>query len=153
MSTPFRLFLPRHLYLGMIAQAKAELPNECCGILAGRRAPDGKTAIVEQCHPLVNAAGSPVEFLSEPRSMLAAHKAMRLAGHEELAIYHSHPTSPPVPSSKDRERNYSEGVMSLIISLAQAEPIMGGWWLTADDFRPADWEIVEDVLSLASPQR
>ena len=46
----------------MIAQAKAEFPNECCGMLAGRRPTDGQTALVEQRYPLVNALASPIEF-------------------------------------------------------------------------------------------
>ena len=129
----------------MIAQAKAEYPNECCGILAGRRSTEGQIAKVEQRYPLVNALASPVEFLSDD-SIAAAHRAMREAGLEELAIYHSHPTSPAIPSRKDLEANeqtYRDTAMTLIISLEEGEPAMQGWWLTAVDYRPAEWKIVE----------
>jgi proteasome lid subunit RPN8/RPN11 len=66
---------------------------------------------------------------------------MRARGIDILAIYHSHPTSEPVPSRKDRERNYSPDVMNFIISLASNEPQVRAWWLTSDDHREAEWEL------------
>jgi proteasome lid subunit RPN8/RPN11 len=124
----------------MIAQAQAELPNECCGLLAGRVARG--VGRVAARYPLVNAAASPVEYLSEPQSMFDADRARRRDGLEFLAVYHSHPTSEPVPSRKDRERNYSEEVVNFIISLKGDEPAVRGWWLTAETFREADWEVI-----------
>ncbi|HEV3235646.1 MAG TPA: M67 family metallopeptidase, partial [Gemmataceae bacterium] len=81
----------------MIAHAKAELPNECCGLLAGTIIRDGSaiqipTRKVAKAYPLINELASPREYLSEPRSMLAAEKDMRLQGLQVLAVYHSHPT-------------------------------------------------------------
>src|SRR5438445_6194355 len=107
----------------MLAQAVAEAPNECCGLLAGTLEGEGPTARsgrVLRRYPLVNTAASPVEFLSEPRSMFEAVRDMRGVGLDILAIYHSHPASGPVPSRTDLERNYSPDVMNLIISLKGA---------------------------------
>jgi proteasome lid subunit RPN8/RPN11 len=126
----------------MIAQARAELPNECCGILAGTIALDD--GIVSVRYPIKNDRASPVEFESEPRGLFAAHKDMRHRGLEMLAIYHSHPTSAPVPSATDLARNwYGEDVVNLIIGLAGAEPVVRVWRLAEADFREADWQIVE----------
>lgn len=141
MSTTFRLLLPRPIYDAMIAQALRELPNECCGLLAGTISKDGATAQAAQLCPLVNELRSPTEFLSEGRSMFRAEKTRREAGLEFLAVYHSHPTSAPVPSRKDLERNYSEDVMSLIISLQDDFRWMLGWRLTRGGFRPASCRI------------
>jgi proteasome lid subunit RPN8/RPN11 len=127
----------------MLAQAQAELPNECCGILAGRIV-DG-AGQVEARYPLVNELASPREYLAEPRSMITAFKEMRARGIVELAIYHSHPTSPPVPSAMDRERNYSPEVMSLIIGLQDEPPLVRAWWLTDTDFREAFWELISET--------
>jgi proteasome lid subunit RPN8/RPN11 len=137
----FRLLLPARFLAEMIAQARAEFPNECCGMLAGR-VQEG-VGRVQARYSLVNEAASPVEFLSNPSSMFAADRARRKEGLEFLAVYHSHPTSPPMPSRKDCERNYGEEVVNLIISLARTEPEVRGWWLTASGFREADWEVVE----------
>jgi proteasome lid subunit RPN8/RPN11 len=137
-----RLQLPRSLYEGMLAQARAECPLECCGLLAGVIAEDG-TGLVSERYPLVNAAASPVEYLSEPRSMFAACKDMRRRGVVELAVYHSHPTSAPVPSKKDLAQSYGPGVVNFIVSLTTEPPTVRGWWLEADSFREAEWSLVE----------
>ena len=142
MSAPFRLLIPRDLYAAMLAHARAGLPAECCGLLAGTVA-DGVGRVTQHL-PLANALASPTEYESEPRSMLAAHKAMRAAGTEVLAVYHSHPTTDPVPSRRDLERNYDERVVNLIIGLRGPEPEVRGWWLTADSAREATWEVVTD---------
>ncbi len=141
MSTPFRLLLPRQFYIAILEQAQAELPNECCGLLAGR-IEDG-VGRVEARYPLVNEAASPIEYNAEPRSVLAAFKDMRARGIVELAIYHSHTTVPPIPSKTDLQRNYSTEVMNLIIGLGETQPVMRGWWLRDDCFQEAAWELVE----------
>src|SRR5271165_2443634 len=142
MATSFRLIISRRIRAEMIQQAQNERPHECCGILAGQR--DDDRGLVVQRYPLVNAAASPVEFESEPRSMLAAHKAMRTAGLELLAIYHSHPTSPAIPSRVDLQRNnFGDTVVNLIISLRLEVPEIGAWWLGVSDFREADVEWID----------
>jgi [CysO sulfur-carrier protein]-S-L-cysteine hydrolase len=144
LSTSFRLLLPAQLYRELLAQATAELPNECCGLLAGPPPHDG-VGRVERRYPLVNAAASPVEYESEPRGLFEADRDMRRHGFDLLAVYHSHPTSPPVPSRKDRARNfYGPDVLHLIISLAGDVPVVRGWRLTAEDAREAAWEVVDE---------
>jgi len=127
-----------------MAQAIAELPNECCGLLAGT-IEDSQTGDrigrVVQRYPLVNVTASPKEFWSEPKGMFAAARDMRQRGLDVLAIYHSHPTSAPVPSRTDLERNYSPDVINLIISLISGEPDVRAWWLTEQDYREAEWEV------------
>jgi proteasome lid subunit RPN8/RPN11 len=154
LSTPFLLHLPPALYAEMVDHARAELPNECCGLLAGYRegtppaagaAPGGSggsraVGRVVRRYPLINAAHSPTEYLSEPRSMFEAVRDIRRRGLDILAVYHSHPTSDPVPSRTDLERNFSEEVVHFIISLKGPEPALRAWWLTALDFREAEWE-------------
>ncbi len=115
MSAPFRLLIPRPIYEAMLAHAHVELPAECCGLLAGTIA-DGVGTMTHH-FPLINALKSPTEYESEPRSMLGAQKAMRASGVVELAVYHSHPTSEPIPSRHDLERSYGEHVVNLIIGL------------------------------------
>src|SRR5207253_3261264 len=133
LSMPFRWLLPHAIHDAMIAQARAELPNECCGLLAGRIQED-HTARVFRRYPLVNETASPTRYLSEARSLLNADKDARRHALEFLAVYHSHPTSPPVPSRTDLDSNYWPGVMHFIISLGQERAEMRAWWLGADDY-------------------
>jgi [CysO sulfur-carrier protein]-S-L-cysteine hydrolase len=139
MTGPFRLVIPRSVLADMLAHLRAALPAEGCGLLAGT-VTDGVGRVALHL-PLVNAMNSPTEYESDPRGMFAAHKAMRAAGVDVLAVYHSHPTSPPVPSRTDRERNYSEFVMNIIVGMR--DELVRGWWLTATDMREGEWEIVE----------
>src|SRR5437868_7043237 len=116
------LLIPRPVLTAMLAQAAAELPNECCGLLGGVTHDSGRTLLAVTCHPLANAAASPTEFESEPRSMFAAMRELRRLGLDVVAVYHSHPAAPPVPSRTDLARNWSERVVNLIISLQNAQP-------------------------------
>jgi proteasome lid subunit RPN8/RPN11 len=147
MTAPFRLLIPRPIYEAILAHARDELPAECCGLLAGTLS-EG-VGHVTQHLPLVNALKSPTEYESEARSMLAAQKAIRASGTQELAVYHSHPASEPIPSRRDLERSYGEGVVNLIIGLRGAEAEVRGWWFANDGAREAKWVI--DPPSVASP--
>ncbi len=139
MTAAVILRIPATVYDAMVAHALAEQPNECCGLLAG--VTDGGITWVVAHYPLVNALASPVEYESDPRSMLNACRDMRQRDIDIVAVYHSHPTSPPIPSKKDLARNYSEEVVNLIVSLLSSPPTVRGWWLTATDFRKAEWEV------------
>jgi proteasome lid subunit RPN8/RPN11 len=141
-----RLLVPQPFYDVMLIQALMEMPLECCGLLAGKIGPDG-TGLVEEGYPLVNAAASPVEYLSEPRGMFTACRDMRRRGLDILAVYHSHPSSPPVPSRKDLAQNYDPGVVNVIISLASEEPHVRAWWLAEDRYREAEWVVVPDGVA------
>jgi [CysO sulfur-carrier protein]-S-L-cysteine hydrolase len=123
----------------MVAQAHRELPNECCGLIGGTVEAGGIGRAL-QLYPLTNAAGSPVEYLSDGREMFDALRDMRRRAIDVIAVYHSHPTSDPFPSKTDRERNYSTEVVNLIISLKTGKAVMRGWWLTADGQSEAEWE-------------
>jgi [CysO sulfur-carrier protein]-S-L-cysteine hydrolase len=140
MTGPFRLVVPRPIFDAVLAHLRAALPAEGCGLLAGTVA-DGVGRVTLHL-PLVNALESPTEYESDPRSMFAAHKAMRTAGVDVLAVYHSHPASPPVPSRRDRDRNYSETVANLIVGMTNEEA--RAWWLTTADAREAGWTIEDE---------
>ena len=144
----FRLVIPGTLLEGLIAQALTERPLECCGLLAGVREeaktgdkPTGTIGRVLQRYPLVNAAASPSEFLSDARGMFDADHDMRDRGLDLLAVYHSHPTSPAVPSRTDLARHWYAEVVCMIVSLAETPPVVRAWWLTKTDYREAEWSL------------
>jgi proteasome lid subunit RPN8/RPN11 len=135
---PFtRLLVARPLLDAVIAHARAEVPNECCGLLAG--VIEGGVGRVAQHFPVRNDLASPTEYLTNPRDLLDAMKATRAAGTEVLAFYHSHPASAAVPSRTDLERNWwGESVVHVIVGLAGAEPDVRAWWITEAGYREAE---------------
>jgi proteasome lid subunit RPN8/RPN11 len=126
----------------MVAQAVAEAPLECCGLLAGPPFAAGR-ALVSAHYPLVNAAASAIKYQAKPESLFAATKDIRNRGWVELAIYHSHPATRPVPSRTDLEEGYWTGVVHFIISLQSSQPEVQGWWLREHDYALAEWQIVD----------
>ena len=79
----------------MVAHAKDDLPNECCGILAG---PEGEVA---RFFRMTNVEASPFRFSMDPGELVRVDGEAGDQGWELLAIYHSHTGSPAYPSDTD----------------------------------------------------
>jgi proteasome lid subunit RPN8/RPN11 len=144
MPPVLRLLVPRSVYEAMLAQARAEAPQECCGLLGGTVAEDG-TALAVVRYPLVNTARNPAtEYLSDDAVLFAAYRDMRSRKIDLIAVYHSHPTSRPVPSRKDLAMNYSgPDVANLILSLVAAPLEVRCWRLRAEDYEEIPWEVID----------
>ena len=79
----------------MVDHAKAELPNECCGILAG---PDDS---VMKAYRMSNVEASPFRFSMDPGELVKVDSEAGDKGWDLLAIYHSHTGSEAYPSDTD----------------------------------------------------
>jgi [CysO sulfur-carrier protein]-S-L-cysteine hydrolase len=120
----------------MVAHAREDLPNECCGMVGGA---DGEARVVI---PVTNSAASPLRFEMDPQGQYNALKAIEDDGMEMLAIYHSHTKSAAYPSQTDVNQavNWPDAIY-LIVSLQDAErPEVKGYWLK--DLKIADVELI-----------
>jgi proteasome lid subunit RPN8/RPN11 len=90
-----QLILTRDQWRAMRRHVARRLPQEACGLLAGR----GER--VEITRGVPNAARSPVRFRMSPRAQLRAFQRIEDAGMELVGIYHSHPNGPDHPSPTD----------------------------------------------------
>jgi len=100
----------------MVAHAREDLPNECCGMVGGR---DGEaTAVIR----VVNAAATPLRYEMDPQGQYNALKSIEDDDGELLAIYHSHTKSAAYPSQTDVNQAvaWPEQVY-VIVSLADEE--------------------------------
>tara|TARA_B100001123_G_scaffold194391_2_gene221569 strand:- start:1775 stop:2215 length:441 start_codon:yes stop_codon:yes gene_type:complete len=79
----------------MVAHSKEDLPNECCGILAG---PDNR---VEKVYRMSNVEASPFRFSMDPGELVQVDSEAGENGWELLVIYHSHTGSEAYPSDTD----------------------------------------------------
>jgi proteasome lid subunit RPN8/RPN11 len=141
---PFRLLLARKFYDAMVAQALAERPNECVGLLAGVKEEEGGAVRVLERYPLDNESETPTtEYRSEGKLLARAWRDIRERGMEIVGIYHSHPTSSPVPSGKDLKQNYyGDEVVHFIVSLTTDPPVVRGWHLSAEGYLAVDLELI-----------
>jgi proteasome lid subunit RPN8/RPN11 len=104
--------IPPRIRAELEEHARAEEPNEACGLVAFR---DGRA---ERYIPAENAAASPYRFELEtdPRNWFLEDEGY------ELAVFHSHLSSPPRPSRTDVENiGLWEGRPYLILCQATGE--------------------------------
>lgn len=110
-----RLRISQELRRELIAHAHDDLPNECCGMLAGRG--DDVTAL----HRAANTESSPFMYVMSPQEQLRLMEEIDAAGLDLLAIYHSHTRSAAYPSRTDVELAFYPTLAYLIISLADPD--------------------------------
>ncbi len=89
------LQLPQRFAEEIIAHAREEAPNECCGILSGS---NGR---ILRLHRTANAERSPYRFDIDRRDLNRIYAEVQAAGQQLLAIYHSHPSGEARPSRLD----------------------------------------------------
>ena len=109
-------------YDAIVGHAKAGLPNEACGLIAG--IVQGDLKMVEKVYLLSNPDQSPEHFSIDPREQLAAVKDMRAQGLSPLGNFHSHPSTPSRPSQEDIRLAYDPKASYLILSLAEETPVL-----------------------------
>jgi len=100
--------IPARVREELVAHAKTEEPNEACGLLLLRE------SVAERYVPGANAAASPYRFELEvdPEVWFAEDDGY------EIAVFHSHLSSPPRPSRTDVENiGLWEGRPYVILSL------------------------------------
>ena len=120
--------IQRRIIDAMIDHARREAPLECCGLLAARG------GIVDECIPARNLKASPVAFLVDPADHFAALKRTRGDGRDIVGAYHSHPTSPAVPSPTDLAEAHYEDYLYVIVSLSTPIPEVRGYRLVSGRF-------------------
>jgi [CysO sulfur-carrier protein]-S-L-cysteine hydrolase len=120
----------------MVAHARAETPNECCGMIGGR---DGSATSI---HRARNAEESPLRYVIHPTDQLRIMEEIEARGEELAAIYHSHTGSPAYPSQTDINlaENWPDPLY-VICSLADREPEVRA-------FAIRDGEVEEVTLEL-----
>ena len=91
------LVIRTDLVEAMVAHARADHPDEACGVLAG---PEGSDR-PERHIPMVNAERSPTFYRFDAQEQLKVWRAMDEAGEVPVVIYHSHTATEAYPSRTD----------------------------------------------------
>lgn len=106
------LELPRTLVNQILAQAQQSPGEEICGLISK------KEGTANRYYRITNVADRKTNrFEMSGAEQIAAMKNMRSQNEELLAIVHSHPNAPAVPSEMDKEENQYSGIFYLVVSL------------------------------------
>lgn len=95
----------------IIAHAKQEAPNECCGILAG------SGAVVRKVYRATNTEKSPVKYNFDGLEMMRIEDEAAKSKWDILGFYHSHTFSEAYPSPTDVKLSSPWGYLYMIVSL------------------------------------
>jgi proteasome lid subunit RPN8/RPN11 len=91
------LTIRRDLVEAMVAHARADHPDEACGVIAG---PEG-TARPERFIAMENAERSPTFYRFDSGEQLRVWRALDEADEVPVVIYHSHTATEAYPSRTD----------------------------------------------------
>ena len=121
----------------IVAQARDEAPNECCGIIGSR---DGRAVSV---FPVRNAAASPLRYEIDPHDQLRVFEALDDAELAVGAIYHSHTRSAPEPSQTDINLAFYPDAVYVIVGVAGEEDDIRAWHIRDGTVSEAPLEVEE----------
>jgi len=112
------IYLTENILGEIRKQANEELPDEACGYIIG----EGSRACA--LYKMINADHSPRHFSFNPVEQFEALKVAREMRKELIAVYHSHPVTPPRMSEEDIRMANDTKVVYLIYSV-EANEIKG----------------------------
>jgi proteasome lid subunit RPN8/RPN11 len=126
--------ISRDLFDEMVAHARADAPNECCGMIASR---DGTAVKLFQA---ANAAASPLRYEIDGAEQYRIQMAIDDQGLDLGAIYHSHTRSAPYPSQTDINLAFYPDALYVIVGLAGDQPEVRAYEIR--DGKVADAELL-----------
>jgi len=118
--------LPGAIRDAIVAHARAEYPNEACGLIVGD-APAGAGGLALRFEPTRNKAASPYRYEIAPEDLYRIIVAADDADESIWGIVHSHTHSPAVPSPTDVGLAFYPDALYLLVSLSddEADPVTG----------------------------
>jgi len=128
--------IPRSMLDRIVAQARDEAPNECCGMIAAR---DGAAITL---HPARNAAASPLRYEIDGMEQYRIQSAIEDAGDDLGAIYHSHTRSAPLPSQTDINLAFYPEALYIIVGVKGPEDDVRAWNIVDGKVTEAALEVV-----------
>ena len=125
--------IPQELVDEMIAHAREDSPNECCGILGGD---DSRATTLYRA---ANAEASPLRYSIDAAEQFRLMREIEEAGEELIGIYHSHTRSAAYPSQTDVNLAGWPDAVYVIVSLEDPDsPDVRGFWIRDGEISDAE---------------
>ena len=129
------LTLPQELIDEMVAHAREDAPNECCGIITGK---DGRAIKLFRGR---NAEASKYRYTIDDKQVFEIQRECWTNGWEFLVIYHSHTASEAYPSATEVRLAYWPESYYVLVSLKQPDqPVVRA-------FRVVEGQVTEEELA------
>ncbi|WP_173918943.1 M67 family metallopeptidase [Halobacillus sp. Marseille-Q1614] len=112
-----QIHVPPAIYDSMLVHGKSCLPYEACGLLSG------KGNFIKAIWPLENEWKTAHRFFVSKQVVEQTVARITQLGEQVLAVYHSHPTTAPVPSMYDIKNHPDPTVKMVILSFKTPTPL------------------------------
>ena len=132
------LTLPAALRAAIVAHARADHPDEACGVIAGPAGSD----LPERFIPMMNAERSPTFYRFDSLEQLRVWREMDDAGEEPVVIYHSHTATEAYPSRTDISYASEPGAHYVLVSTRDPDEV------EFRSFRIVDGTVTEEDVSV-----
>jgi proteasome lid subunit RPN8/RPN11 len=135
------LTITQELHDAIVAHARADHPDEACGVVAG---PEG-SGRPERFIPMLNAARSPTFYEFDSTDLLKLYRDMDDRDEEPVVVYHSHTATEAYPSRTDVSYANEPGAHYVLVSTAEeyAEPQFRS-------FRILDGQVTEEPVKVVA---
>ena len=136
------LTITRALHDQIVAHARADHPDEACGVVAG---PAG-SGRPERFIPMLNAARSPTFYEFDSGDLLKLYREMDDRDEEPVIVYHSHTATEAYPSRTDVSYASEPQAHYVLVSTADCGNDEGPFQFRS--FRIVDGEIAEEEVQV-----
>jgi proteasome lid subunit RPN8/RPN11 len=135
------LVIRRDLVDAIVAHARADHPDEACGVVAGP-SPDQPQRFVL----MVNAARSPTFYEFDSTDLLRLYRDMDDRDEVPAIIYHSHTATEAYPSRTDVAYASEPEAHYVLVSTRETGPEDGPFEFRS--FRIVDGEVAEETVEI-----
>ena len=136
------LVIRQDLIDAMVAHARADHPDEACGIIAG---PEGSET-PERFVPMLNAARSPTFYEFDSGDLLRLYRDLDDRDEVPVVIYHSHTATEAYPSRTDIAYASEPDAHYVLVSTRETGTEDGPYELRS--FRIVDGQVTEEPISV-----
>lgn len=133
------IIISKTVYNQLIEEGRQHLPYEACGFICGCN------HVVHSYFPLKSEIQSTNRFLVGKESIEKAVKSIQKRNEKILAIYHTHPTTSPIPSRIDLLHHPKEEKLDMvIISYKYEQPVLKWYKIMNQNYKECLYEIMID---------
>jgi proteasome lid subunit RPN8/RPN11 len=126
----------------MIAHARADHPDEACGVIAGPAGSDEPVRHIK----MLNADRSPTFFRFDPQEQLRLYREMDDRDEEIVVVYHSHTATEAYPSRTDISYAAEPQAHYVLVSTAESGREEGP--VSVRSYRIVDGVVTEEDLEI-----